>query len=148
MRQCYVPSYYARDKLNELQRLKQGSSSVEDYYRELQTGLVRCGLVETDDAMMARFLGGLNRDIQDILDYKEYNSITRLFIFLAKLKGKHRDETTRGDASFLQVVTHHGDTLQLYQPLPRHHHISRIMVHFQQVRNQLHNPQGLCKELL
>ena len=84
MRQRYVPSYYARDKLNELQRLKQGSSSVEDYYQELQIGLVRCGLVETDDAMMARFLGGLNRDIQDILDYKEYNSITRLFHFACK----------------------------------------------------------------
>ena len=71
-------------KLNELQRLKQGSNSVEDYYQELQTGLVRCGLVETEDAMMARFLGGLNRDIQDILDNKEYNSITRLFHFACK----------------------------------------------------------------
>ena len=45
---------------------------------------MRCGLVETEDAMMARFLGGLNRDIQDILDYKEYNSITRLFHFACK----------------------------------------------------------------
>ena len=72
MRQCYVPSYYARDKLNELQRLKQGSSSVEDYYQELQTGLMRRGLVETEDAMM------------DILDYKEFNSITRLFQFACK----------------------------------------------------------------
>ena len=84
MRQRYVSSYYARDKLNELQRLKQGSNSVEDYYQELQTRLVRCGLVETEDAMMARCLGGLNHDIQDILDYKEYNSITRLFHFACK----------------------------------------------------------------
>ena len=29
MRQRYVPSYYARDKLNELQRLKQGSSYLD-----------------------------------------------------------------------------------------------------------------------
>jgi hypothetical protein len=28
---------------------------------------------------MARFMGGLNREIQDILAYKEYNSVTRLF---------------------------------------------------------------------
>jgi hypothetical protein len=28
---------------------------------------------------MARFLGGLNREIQDVLDYKEYTTITRLF---------------------------------------------------------------------
>ena len=101
MRCGLIETEDARDKLNELQRLKQGSSYVEDYYQELQIGLVRCGLVETEDAMMARFLGGLNRDIQDILDYKEYNSITRLFIWLVKLKGKYRDDTTRDEVTFL-----------------------------------------------
>ncbi|XP_066374965.1 uncharacterized protein [Miscanthus floridulus] len=49
----------------------QGSQSVEDYYQELQKGMIRCGLVEENDAAMARFRGGLNREIQDILDYKE-----------------------------------------------------------------------------
>lgn len=100
MRQRYVPSYYARDKLNELQRLKQGSSSVEDYYQELQTGLMRCGLVETEDAMMARFLGGLNRDIHDILDYKEYNSITRLFHFACKAEREVQGRHNKGRGNF------------------------------------------------
>jgi hypothetical protein len=63
MRQRFVPSYYARDKLNELTRLKQDNKSIEDYYQELQTGLLHCGLNETEDAMMARFLGGLNYEI-------------------------------------------------------------------------------------
>ena len=67
-----------------MRRLKQGSSSVEDHYQELQTGLMRCGLIGTEDAMMARFLGGLNCDIQDILDYKEYNSIIHVFHFACK----------------------------------------------------------------
>jgi hypothetical protein len=84
MRQRFVPSYYARDKLNELTRLKQDNKSIEDYYQELQTGLLYCGLNETEDAMMARCLGGLNHEIQDILDYKEYNSITHLFHFACK----------------------------------------------------------------
>ena len=33
---------------------------------------------------MARFLGGLNREIQDILAYKEYNNVTRLFHLACK----------------------------------------------------------------
>jgi hypothetical protein len=33
---------------------------------------------------MARFLGGLNREIQDILAYKEYTNITRLFHLACK----------------------------------------------------------------
>ena len=33
---------------------------------------------------MARFLGGLNREIQDILAYKEYTNVTRLFHLACK----------------------------------------------------------------
>jgi hypothetical protein len=34
--------------------------------------------------MLARFFGGLNKEIQHILDYKEYNTITRLFHLACK----------------------------------------------------------------
>jgi hypothetical protein len=56
-RDRFVPSYYARDLLNKMQRFQQGSQSVEEYYQELQKGMLRCGLVESDDAAMARFRG-------------------------------------------------------------------------------------------
>jgi hypothetical protein len=80
----FVPSYYACDLLHKLQQLKQGSKSVEDYYQELQMGMLRCGLEESEDCAIARFMGGLNQEIQDILAYKEYNSITRLFHLACK----------------------------------------------------------------
>jgi hypothetical protein len=41
--------------------------------------MLRCGLVENEEAAMARFMGGLTREIQDILAYKEYTNVTRLF---------------------------------------------------------------------
>ena len=84
MRARFVPSYHARDLLHRLQQFRQGNKYVEEYYQELQTGMLRCGLVETEDAAMARFVGGLNREIQDILAYKEYNSIDRLFHLACK----------------------------------------------------------------
>ena len=34
--------------------------------------MIRCGIVEDNEAMLARFMGGLNREIQTILEYKEY----------------------------------------------------------------------------
>jgi hypothetical protein len=67
MRHHYVPSYYACDLLNKMQQFQQGSQSVEDYYQELQKGMFRCRILEEPDAAMARFHGGLNREIQDIL---------------------------------------------------------------------------------
>ena len=84
MRARFVPSYYARDLLNKLQQLRQGAKSVEEYYQELQMGMLRCNLDEDEEPAMARFLGGLNREIQDILAYKEYTNVTRLFHLACK----------------------------------------------------------------
>ena len=42
----WVPPYYQRQLLQKLQRLRQGKNSVEEYYQELQTGMIRCGIVE------------------------------------------------------------------------------------------------------
>ena len=43
--------------------------------------MIRCGIVEENEAMLARFMGGLNKEIQTILEYKEYNNITFLATF-------------------------------------------------------------------
>jgi hypothetical protein len=47
-------------------------------------GMLHCGLEENEDGAIAKFFGGLNREIQDILAYKEYNSINRLFHLACK----------------------------------------------------------------
>jgi hypothetical protein len=70
---------YRRDLRKKLQRLDQGDMSVQEYYQELQKGMLRCGVVEDPEDQMDRFYGGLRREIQDIVDYKEYHSIQRLF---------------------------------------------------------------------
>ena len=54
--------------------------------------MIRCGIVEENEAMLARFMGGLNRDIQTILEYKEYNNITRLFHLACKAKREVQDQ--------------------------------------------------------
>jgi hypothetical protein len=43
--------------------LKQGARSVEEYYQELQIGMLHCNLEEREDAAMAQFFAGLNRKI-------------------------------------------------------------------------------------
>jgi hypothetical protein len=102
MRARFVPSYYARDLINKLQRLKQGARSVEEYYEELQIGMLRCNLEEREDAAMARFFAGLNHEIQDILEYKDYANITHLFHFACKaereVQGRHASAKTNFSA--------------------------------------------------
>jgi hypothetical protein len=53
--------------------------------------MIRCGLLEQHDTAMARFRGGLNREIQDILDCNEYADMTTFLSMLAKLNVKCRN---------------------------------------------------------
>jgi hypothetical protein len=102
MRARFVPSYNARDLINKLQQLKQGAKSVEEYYQELQIGMLCCNLEEREDASMARFVAGLNHEIQEILEYKDYANITRLFHFACKaereVQGRHASAKTNFSA--------------------------------------------------
>ena len=67
-----------RDLHTKLQRLYQGYKSVEAYYKEMDTLLLRLQLVETPMATMSRFLHGLNRDIQDILELHTYDTLDEM----------------------------------------------------------------------
>jgi hypothetical protein len=55
-------------------------------------------LEEREDAAMAQFFAGLNHKIQDILEYKDYANITRLFHFRCKaereVQGRHASAKT------------------------------------------------------
>jgi hypothetical protein len=62
--------------------------SVEEYYQELQKGMLRCGVVEDQEDQIVRFYGGLRHDIHNIVDYKEYHSIHICFDLLYWQKKK------------------------------------------------------------
>jgi len=79
MRDRFVPASYKRDMRKKLQRLDQGDMSVQEYYAELQKGMVRCGVVEDAEDKVCRFYGGLKREIQNIVDYKSFTTTNQLF---------------------------------------------------------------------
>jgi len=79
MRDRFVPPSYHRELRKNLMRLDQGDKSVHDYYGELQKGLMRCGIVEDNEDSICRFYSGLRCEIQDIVDYKDFNSVNQFF---------------------------------------------------------------------
>jgi hypothetical protein len=52
--------------------------SVQDYYAELQKGIIRASVHEETEDKICHFYFGLHTEIQDILDYKEYNIVNHL----------------------------------------------------------------------
>ncbi|RDX88829.1 hypothetical protein CR513_29517, partial [Mucuna pruriens] len=82
----FVPSYYAMDLYAKLQRFYQGSKSVEEYHKEMEVCRIRAQIVESQQATMARFLRGLNREIQDIVELNHCHNLEDLVHLVAKVE--------------------------------------------------------------
>ncbi|XP_068486659.1 uncharacterized protein [Phaseolus vulgaris] len=83
MRFRFVPPHFRKDLMLKLQRFQQGTLSVDAYFKELETLLLKVNLKESEEAMIARFVSGLRRDIQDVVELEEYSSLGSL-VHLAK----------------------------------------------------------------
>jgi hypothetical protein len=79
MHQRFIPPSYQRDLRKKLQCLDKGDMSLQDYYAELQKGMIHAGVHEETEDKIYHFYGALRTKIQDIIDYKEYNTINHLF---------------------------------------------------------------------
>ncbi|XP_019089029.1 PREDICTED: uncharacterized protein LOC109127902 [Camelina sativa] len=78
MRKRFVPSHYNRELHQKLRRLSQGSKSVEDYFQEMESLMIKADIEEEGDATMARFLGGLARNIQDQMELQTYEDLEEM----------------------------------------------------------------------
>ena len=74
----FVPPHFRKNLLLKLQRLHQGMFSVDAYFKELETLLTQLNMHESEEAKMARFVSGLRRDIQDVVELYEYSSLEKL----------------------------------------------------------------------
>jgi hypothetical protein len=87
MRESFVPPTYQHDLHKKLQHLDQGDMSVQDYYAELQKGMIHARVHEKTEHENCHFYSVLHTEIQDDVDYTEYNIVNHFFQ-LAKLAKK------------------------------------------------------------
>ncbi|XP_056852848.1 uncharacterized protein LOC130502047 [Raphanus sativus] len=87
-----------------LRRLTQGSKTVEEYYQELELLMLRASISEDREATMARFLGGLNREIQDNVEMQHYVEIEEMLhkaiLVEQQLKRKGHSRGSYGSTRF------------------------------------------------
>ncbi|XP_056855374.1 uncharacterized protein LOC130504765 [Raphanus sativus] len=112
MRRRFVPSHYHRDLHQKLRLLTQGSKSVEEYYQEMELLMLRAKISEDSEATMARFLGGLNREIQDRVEMQHYLEIEEMLhkAILVEQQVKRRSHA-RGSYSSSRYQTSKEDKL-------------------------------------
>ncbi|XP_056856447.1 uncharacterized protein LOC130505861 [Raphanus sativus] len=95
MRARFVPAHYGRDLHKKLRKLTQGSKSVEEYHQEMETLMIKAKIDEDVEATMARFLDGVNRDIQDRLEMQDYATLEEMVhkAILIEQQNKRRSNT-------------------------------------------------------
>ena len=88
MRLRFVPPHFRKDLLLKLQRLQQGTLSVDAYFKELETLLLKVDMDESEEAKIARFVSGIRRDIQDVVELQEYSSLGSLVHLAMKVESQ------------------------------------------------------------
>ena len=86
MRTRFVPPHYRKEILLKLKRLQQGTQSVDAYFKELETTLTKIDMHESEESKMARFVSGLKREIQDVVELYEYSSLVKLVHITIKVE--------------------------------------------------------------
>ena len=87
--------------VQKLQGLRQGSRSVEDYYKEMEIAMIRVNVKEDREATMARFLLGLNREIHDKVEMQHYVELEDLVHMAIKVEQQlKRGNGTRAGHNF------------------------------------------------
>jgi hypothetical protein len=80
----FVPRHHHCDLFDKLQ-LKQRSLSVDEYYKQMEKALIRANVYEDQEQSIARFMFGLHRNIQRIVEFQPYRNLIELDIKQAKL---------------------------------------------------------------
>ncbi|KAH6829248.1 hypothetical protein C2S53_007946 [Perilla frutescens var. hirtella] len=78
MRGHFIPVHYERELEKKPNRIKQGTRSIEEYHKELETALNRVGKQETLNATIIRYIEGMNPDIACEVELRDFNSIERM----------------------------------------------------------------------
>ena len=78
MRRRFVTPHYYRDLYNRLQGITQGSRTVEEYYQEMEMAMTKANVDEDPEATMARFLGGLRKEITDVVELQHYMDLEEM----------------------------------------------------------------------
>ncbi|KAL4368801.1 hypothetical protein GQ457_05G022240 [Hibiscus cannabinus] len=121
MHRRFVPSHYHRDLFQRLQGLKQGSRSVEDYFKEMEVSMMRANIVEDREATMERFLSGLNTDIANVVELQHYVELDEMVHMAIKpapqapLQIRERTETSKPKPPVVDV----GRGKQSMHPTPQ-----------------------------
>ncbi|XP_024177783.1 uncharacterized protein LOC112183652 [Rosa chinensis] len=77
----FLPENYTQNNFMKLHNIRQGSRTVDEFTEEFDLLTTRCGVIEEEEQLIARYLGGLRKEIHDVVvlqQYWSYNDVYKL----------------------------------------------------------------------
>jgi len=82
------PPHYRKEILLKLQRLHQGPMSLDEYFKDLELTLTKINMHKNEESKTARFVSGLRREIQNVVELYEYKSLEILVHIAIKVESQ------------------------------------------------------------
>jgi len=86
LKKRHIHSYYERELMDKLQRLRQGSMGVEEYRQQMELLLLRARHKEEERTSIARFLSGINMKVKDKVEVLPCRDLDELFQLCIRVK--------------------------------------------------------------
>nr|KYP34081.1 Transposon Ty3-I Gag-Pol polyprotein [Cajanus cajan] len=77
IRRRHIPPYYDHELMDKLQRLKQGSLSVEEYRQQMELLMMTAGIREEERTTISRFQSGISLEIRDEIELLPFKDFTK-----------------------------------------------------------------------
>ena len=67
---------------------------MDEYFKEMEITMIRANVVEDHEATMARFLAGLNREIQNVVELQHYVELDEMVHMAIKVENQLRKRSS------------------------------------------------------
>jgi len=123
MRPRFVPPHYRKKLLMKLQWLHQGPRIVDEYFKDLEVTLTKINMHESKESKITRFVSGLRREIQNVVELYEYTSLDKLVHLAIKVQSQLLRKTFSNIFIMMTFTTHLGRikinfTIKIFLPIP------------------------------
>jgi len=86
----FLLSTYVQDNYMLFHRLTQGKMNMEEYTRELEKLMIKCGIHEPEEQTMVHYPGGLDPRIANVVELQAFTTFDEIYVLAHKVEQQRR----------------------------------------------------------
>ena len=100
LRGKFLPDNNLQEWFSKLYNFPQGNKSVDEYTEEFDLLMVRCSIDEPEEQTISRYLGGLRKEIHDMVTLQPYWSYDDVYKLAVKVEKQLKQKASRTASGF------------------------------------------------